>query len=109
MEEVLLEEDQDYDEHEWEYMEEALADARQRESEERYKRMPELCQRCRWLEWYHLEDCSWHMLPIVNGECPKYCRDYKFVFRLPACVRYLWWNVQYKVWSLRQWLSRRKD
>lgn len=89
------------DEHEWEYDDETEQMQAQAASDERFARMPKLCQRCRWLDWYYLEDCSYGLMPI-NGKCEKFCRDYHFVFRLPRPLRLLWWDWQYKLWSLGQ-------
>lgn len=86
------------DDHEWEYYEEAIQDDLRRESIERLHRMPIICQRCRWLEWYYFEECSRGLHPI-NGKCNMHCRDYGFVYHLPGSLRLLWWNIQYRIWA----------
>ena len=88
---------------EWEYTEEAIQAERERESQERFERMPAVCQRCRWLDWYHLEECVYQFWPrraYQDGEaCELFARDFHLVW-WPWLSRRLW-DLQYWLWDLR--------
>lgn len=89
-----------WDDDRWEYEEEALQAQLERESAERFKRQPVICQKCRWFDWYYLEDCNMRRVP-VNGKCSYHCRDYSFVYRLPAPLKYWWWDWQHRLWAFK--------
>ena len=90
----------------WEYEDEAIQAERERLSHERFMRMPEICRRCRWLDWYHLEECTHHRWP-ENGRCAIFSRLIPY-FK----PRRLWlWaiNNQYRWWhNWRYWRSEKR-
>lgn len=84
----------------WEYEEEAIQAEAERLSRERYMRMPGICRRCRWLDWYHLKECSHHRWP-ENGRCALFSRALPY-FK----PRWLWLGAigaQYRWWQVRTW------
>ncbi len=95
------------EEHDWEYMEMALAEYREQESHKHFERMPEICKRCRWLDWYYLEECTYKLWPKDN-RCSMYCRDYNFIFNqsIPSFLRILWWDIQYRLWKFTRYLQK---
>lgn len=91
---------------EWEYEEEAIQAEVERLGRERYMRMPEICRRCRWLDWYYLEACTHSRWP-ENGKCALFSRNIPY-FK----PRRLWlWaiNHQYLWWQVSNWRYLRSE
>ncbi len=103
MSEELEPDFEDYqDDHAADYMEEAIRDYQDKQSQARYNRMPALCKRCRWLDWYYVEGCTHSRWP-QDGRCALYTRD--VYFRRPQWLQFLFWRVQYAIWN---WITRRE-
>jgi hypothetical protein len=90
------------DDHAADYMEEAIRDYQEQQRQERYERLPALCKRCRWLDWYYVEGCVHWRYP-QDGKCALYTRH--IYFHHPQWLQFLAWNIQYAIWD---WRTRRE-
>jgi hypothetical protein len=98
---------------EYDYYEEAVEAWEREQSVNRFKAMPRICRRCRWLDWYYFEEC-------VHGAWPEYAYQ-ELVERCPLFTPELWcfyhsrwlrwlWkpliDLQYHLWRIRNWQRR---
>lgn len=82
---------------------EALTHAAQQEKDQRFHRMPITCQKCRWLDWYHTEDCVHCNRPIHAHTDHEWCSLFApdSTFPGPLWLVRLAWRIQYAFWKWR--------
>jgi hypothetical protein len=106
---MLMEEWEYDDTDEWEYDEEEIEEAIQAEAERerqaRFRNMPAICQKCRWLDWYYTEECTHRAWP-QNGRCRLFARDWHF---RPHWLWLIWIRLQFRWWELTHWPYWREE
>jgi hypothetical protein len=86
----------------WEYIEEEIAAQKEREKQERYECQPEICKRCRWLDWYYAEDCV-HTRLQEKDSCPLFLVDIKRHPKMPIRLLHFIWHWQWRLWEFITW------
>lgn len=80
------------------YYEESIRANLLKQSQERFKRLPEICQRCRWMEWYIEEDCVYRLpRPHETNRCRFFSRDVPT--KIPWYIRRVFFDLQWRWWK----------